>query len=106
MIPGCRKLTQLGRTCSTNLLYGSSSSLTHPAAWVKSSLRSFYAHVAKVYIDARCKEMARQVVGEIRAKFPASKGELVYLHLDLEDLFAIKESAEEFLGKEGRLDVL
>jgi len=43
---------------------------------------------------------------EIRANFPASKGELVYLHLDLEDLSTIKASAEEFLGKEDRLDVL
>jgi retinol dehydrogenase-12 len=46
------------------------------------------------------------VVGEIRAKFLASKGEFVYLHLDLEGLFSIKVSAEEFLGKEDRLDVL
>jgi retinol dehydrogenase 12 len=46
------------------------------------------------------------VVGEIRAEFPASKRELVNLHLDLEDLIAIKASAEEFLGKEDRLDVM
>ena len=65
-----------------------------------------YAHDANVYVAARSKERAGQVVGEIRASFPASKGELVYLHLDLEDLSAIKASAEEFLDKEDRLDVL
>jgi retinol dehydrogenase-12 len=65
-----------------------------------------YAHDAKVYVAARSKERAGQVMEEIRANFPASKGELVYLHLDLEDLSTIKASAEEFLGKEDRLDVL
>ena len=65
-----------------------------------------YAHDAKVYVAARSKERAAQVMEEIRANFPASKGELVYLHLDLEDLSTIKASAEEFLGKEDRLDVL
>jgi len=65
-----------------------------------------YAHDAKVYVAARSKERAGQAMEEIRANFPASKGELVYLHLDLEDLSTIKASAEEFLGKEDRLDVL
>lgn len=65
-----------------------------------------YAHDAKVYVAARSEERAGQVMEEIRANFPASKGELVYLHLDLEDLSTIKASAEEFLGKEDRLDVL
>jgi retinol dehydrogenase 12 len=65
-----------------------------------------HAHDAKVYVAARSKERAGQAMEEIRANFPASKGELVYLHLDLEDLSTIKASAEEFLGKEDRLDVL
>ena len=65
-----------------------------------------YAHDAKVYVAARSKERAGQAMEEIRANFPASKGELVYLHLDLEDLSTVKASAEEFLGKEDRLDVL
>lgn len=65
-----------------------------------------YAHDAKVYVAARSKEKAGQVMEEIRTNFPSSKGELIYLHLDLEDLSTIKASAEEFLGKENRLDVL
>lgn len=46
------------------------------------------------------------VIEEIKAAFPAAKGELVYMHLELEDLTTIKESAEDFLRKESRLDVL
>jgi retinol dehydrogenase-12 len=64
------------------------------------------AHDAKVYVAAKSKERARQVVGDIRVKILASKGELLYLHLDLEGLFVIKVSVEEFPGKEDRLDVL
>jgi retinol dehydrogenase-12 len=82
------------------IVTGSSSGLGKELAQI------LYAHDAKVYVAARSKERAEQVMEEIRANFPASKGELVYLHLDLEDLSTIKASAEEFLGKEDRLDVL
>jgi retinol dehydrogenase-12 len=79
------------------IVTGSSSGLGKELAQI------LYAHDAKVYVAARSKERAGQVMEEIRANF---KGELVYLHLDLEDLSTIKASAEEFLGKEDRLDVL
>jgi retinol dehydrogenase 12 len=46
------------------------------------------------------------VIEEMKSNVPASKGELVYLHLDLEDLTTVKPSALEFLSKEERLDVL
>jgi retinol dehydrogenase-12 len=65
-----------------------------------------YAHDAKVYVAARSKDRAVQAIDEIKANFPDSKGELIYLHLDLEDLATIKPSAEAFLAKESRLDVL
>ena len=42
----------------------------------------------------------------MKKNFPKSNGELVYLHLDLDDLSTIKKSAEEFLSKENKLDVL
>ncbi len=42
----------------------------------------------------------------IKTNFPDSKGELVFVHLDLDDLSTIKKSAEEFLSKEEKLDVL
>src|SRR5271155_1212620 len=105
MISSCHKLT--ARTdlfsqlvAQVFIVTGSSSGLGKELAQI------LYAHDAKVYVAARSKERAGQVMEEIRANFPASKGELVYLHLDLEDLSTIKASAEEFLGKEDRLDVL
>ncbi|TAQ85334.1 hypothetical protein B7494_g6342 [Chlorociboria aeruginascens] len=65
-----------------------------------------YSRNAKVYIAARSAERAEAAIQSIKTTFPESTGELVYLHLDLDDLTTIKTSAEEFLGKEQRLDVL
>ena len=48
---------------------------------------------------------ATKAVNDIKSKCLQSKGELVFLHLDLGDLTTIKKSAEEFLSKEDRLDV-
>jgi retinol dehydrogenase-12 len=42
----------------------------------------------------------------MKPNFPKSKGALVFLHLDLEDLASVKAAAEQFLAKEGSLDVL
>ena len=47
-----------------------------------------------------------QVIEQIETTFPSSKGSLIYLRLDLEDLSTIKASAADFLDKESRLDVL
>jgi len=38
--------------------------------------------------------------------FPNSKGEAIYLYLDLDDLTTIKASANEFLSKEEKLHIL
>lgn len=65
-----------------------------------------YSHNAKVYIGARSKHRALEVIEQMRGQFPNSKGDLFFLFLDLEDLTTIKTSVEEFLGKEDRLDVL
>ncbi|KAH8889224.1 NAD(P)-binding protein [Thozetella sp. PMI_491] len=65
-----------------------------------------YSKNSKVYIAARSEAKANAAIDEIRERFPASSGELVYLHLDLNDLSTIKKTAEEFLAKEQRLDVL
>jgi retinol dehydrogenase-12 len=42
----------------------------------------------------------------IKSAIPESKGELLFLHLDLNDLTTIKKSVEDFLSKEKKLDVL
>jgi retinol dehydrogenase-12 len=65
-----------------------------------------YSHGAKVYIAARSEEKANAAIASIKSSFPASKGELIFLKLDLGDLSTIKASAEEFLSKEDTLDVL
>jgi retinol dehydrogenase-12 len=65
-----------------------------------------YSHDAKVYIAVRSEERATEAINVIKARFPDSKGELAFLHLDLGDLTTIKKSAEEFLAKESKLDVL
>merc|ERR1712093_541883 len=55
---------------------------------------------------ARSEAKASQVIADIRAKCTASKGALIYLHLDLNDLTTIKASAESFLAQEKSLHVL
>lgn len=65
-----------------------------------------YSHNAKVYVAARSEERATKAIESIKTAFPESKGELIYLHLDLDDLTTIKKSADEFLSKETKLDVL
>ncbi|KAJ8110864.1 hypothetical protein ONZ43_g5765 [Nemania bipapillata] len=65
-----------------------------------------HAHNAKVYIAARSESKARKVIEDIKLKNPNSTGDVIYLHLDLDDLATITKSAEEFLSREKRLDVL
>ena len=54
----------------------------------------------------RSEEKATKAVNDIKLKCSQFNGELVFLNLDPGDLTTIKKSAEEFLSKEDRLDVL
>jgi retinol dehydrogenase-12 len=65
-----------------------------------------YSHNAKVYLAARSAEKTNAAIESIKTAFPNSKGEAIYLHLDLNDLTTIKASANEFLSKEDKLNVL
>ncbi|KAI1489290.1 retinol dehydrogenase 12 [Biscogniauxia mediterranea] len=65
-----------------------------------------YGANAKVYMAARSHDKALAVASELKKKYPTSKGQLIYLHLDLNDLATIKKSADEFLAKEDKLHVL
>jgi len=65
-----------------------------------------YSRNGKVYVAARSEDNAKKAISDLKSKFPKSTGELEYLRLDLGDLATIKKSAEEFLAKETRLDVL
>lgn len=72
----------------------------------KELTKILYSKHAKVYVAARSEAKANAAMKEISKLYPTSKGDLVYLHLDLNDLSTIKKSAGEFLAKEKRLDVL
>ena len=65
-----------------------------------------YQQNGTVYVAARSKTKATKVIEGIRSRFPKSKGRLVYLDLDLNDLRTIKRSVETFLSREDRLDIL
>ncbi|CAG8974766.1 hypothetical protein HYALB_00000378 [Hymenoscyphus albidus] len=72
----------------------------------KELARVLYSKDAKVYIAARSKTKADDAIQDIKDSEPASKGELVFLHLDLADLTTIKASAQRFLDAETKLHVL
>lgn len=65
-----------------------------------------YSHNAKVYIATRSKERATRAINDIKKAQPDSRGQLVFLQLDLGDLSTIKQSALEFTSAESKLDVL
>ena len=55
---------------------------------------------------ARSEEKTKRAIDSIKAAVLDSKGDLVYLHLDLADLPSIKSTAEEFLRRESQLHLL
>lgn len=65
-----------------------------------------YGAGAKVYLAARSREKLKTAIKNIKLDRPSSRGKLVALHLDLSDLATIKQSANDFLSAEERLDVL
>jgi len=65
-----------------------------------------YSKDAKIYMAARSKPKALSAITAIKTLFPNSSGTLEFLSLDLADLTTIKSSAQEFLSKEKRLDIL
>lgn len=65
-----------------------------------------YSHHATVYLAARSAEKANATMNILKSKHRSSKGDLIFLKLDLNDFATIRSSAEEFLRKEKRLDVL
>lgn len=65
-----------------------------------------YLRNAKVYIAARSEDKAKAAIEEIKTRVPNSEGQIIFLLLDLGNLSTIKNSAEEFLRENERLDVL
>lgn len=59
-----------------------------------------------MYVAARSSEKAAGVIYGLKNRHPTSTGDLVFLHIDLDDLTTVKKAATEFLSKENRLDIL
>jgi retinol dehydrogenase-12 len=59
-----------------------------------------------VYIAGRTASKCQAAVESIKSSSPDSRGKLETLQLDLADLSSIKASAEDFLARESRLDIL
>ncbi|VUC25209.1 unnamed protein product [Clonostachys rosea] len=72
----------------------------------KELVRILYQHNAKVWLAARSESRTIEAIKDIKGSHPNSRGQLLFLSLQLDDLSTIKASAEEFLSKESRLDVL
>lgn len=68
--------------------------------------RLLYSLNGTVYVAARNAEKSTAAIAWMRESHPTSTGRLEFLKLDLNDLTGIKASAQEFLSKEKRLDVL
>ncbi|KAI0554300.1 hypothetical protein F4679DRAFT_527869 [Xylaria curta] len=72
----------------------------------KELARILYSKDAKVYVAARSEAKASAAIEDIKKTEPTSKGELVFIKLDLADLSTIKASAQDFLNRETKLHVL
>ena len=68
--------------------------------------KMLYQRNGTVYVAGRSPSKAEKAIAKMRSDLPDSKGKLEFLTLDLGDLSGIKATAEDFLGREGRLDVL
>ncbi|WPG97384.1 NAD(P)-binding protein [Acrodontium crateriforme] len=72
----------------------------------KELTKMLYSKHGTIYIAGRSQDKADAAIKEIKALYPSSDGRLEFLFLDLADLPTIKKSADTFLAKEQRLDVL
>lgn len=71
----------------------------------KQLVQILYQHNARVWLAARSEQKAIELIQSLQSRYPSSKGEAMFLSLELSDLTTIKASAERFLKQEKRLDV-
>ncbi|OJJ65081.1 hypothetical protein ASPSYDRAFT_75516 [Aspergillus sydowii CBS 593.65] len=65
-----------------------------------------YARGGTVYITGRTVEKAKKADQDIQATVGERDGQIDYIILNLDDMASIKQSAEAFVAKESKLDVL
>ena len=69
-------------------------------------VKILYSKHGTVYMASRSQEKALAAMKEIRDSYRSSSGEVRFLHLDLDDLESVRDSAAAFAGQESRLHVL
>ncbi|KAK4696757.1 hypothetical protein P7C71_g1220, partial [Lecanoromycetidae sp. Uapishka_2] len=82
------------------IVTGASSGIGKELAYI------LYLRNAKVYVATRSEEKAFKAIADIKSRVPSSQGSIHFLHLDLDDLTTIKNTADAFLRDNDRLDVL
>ncbi|KAJ5818305.1 hypothetical protein N7474_003896 [Penicillium riverlandense] len=69
-------------------------------------IKMLYPTGAVIYMASRSKERAEQAIKEIVSTDPSGSARLRFLHLDLDDLNAVRSAAETFSQQESRLDII
>jgi retinol dehydrogenase-12 len=69
-------------------------------------VKILYEKNGTIYVAGRDKAKFDKAIAELKTAIPSSEGRIEFLKLDLADQSTIKASADEFLAKESRLDVL
>jgi NAD(P)-dependent dehydrogenase (short-subunit alcohol dehydrogenase family) len=72
----------------------------------KELAKILYSKDAKVYMMTRSQERALKAITEIKEQIRSSKGELIFVALDLSDLNQVRLAAHEILSRETRLHTL
>ena len=65
-----------------------------------------YQAGGRVYLAGRSETNTQSAISKIKARFPSSSGELVFLSLSLEDLTTIRPAVDTFTAKESELNIL
>jgi NAD(P)-dependent dehydrogenase (short-subunit alcohol dehydrogenase family) len=61
---------------------------------------------AKTAVAGRSQSKASEAIAHLKRDYPTASGTVEFLQIDLSDLTTIKKSADDFLLREQRLDVL
>ncbi|KAK1656469.1 short-chain dehydrogenase [Colletotrichum phormii] len=69
-------------------------------------VKILYQRNAKIWLAARSQSKTQAVTHGIKAAHPGSSGDMIFLKLELDNLTTINSTAQEFLERENRLDVL
>jgi retinol dehydrogenase-12 len=69
-------------------------------------VKILYQKNATIYVAGRDEDKHDKAMADLKKAIPSSKGNIEFLKLDLADQSTIKASADMFLKKESRLDVL